>query len=172
MIGEGGDHVMKRLTGLVVVAMFLVSPALVWGRGETAREHMSVVAETVEELLTTREDQGGIGQQVRVVAREQVQAQNQIEVELNKMESKSTLMKKLFGPDYKAVNSLKMQMEQNQLRIQQLEALKLEVTNEADETQLETMIVALTNQNTALSDQIMAEEGVSSLFGWLIRLFS
>ena len=165
MIGEGGDHVMKRLTGLVVVAMFLVSPALVWGRGETAREHMSVVAETVEELLTTREDQGGIGQQVRVVAREQVQAQNQIEVELNKME-------KLFGPDYKAVNSLKMQMEQNQLRIQQLEALKLEVTNEADETQLETMIVALTNQNTALSDQIMAEEGVSSLFGWLIRLFS
>lgn len=162
---------MKKLTGLVVVAMLLMSPALVWGRSETAREHMSVVAETVEELLTTREDQAGIGQQVRVVAQEQVQAQNQIETQLNKMESRSGLSKKLFGPDYGAINNLKMQMEQNQLRIQQLEALKVEVSNEADETQLETAIVALVDQNTALSDQIMMEEETSSLFGWLFRLF-
>jgi len=163
---------MKKLTGVVFgLAIMVASPALVLGRSETAREHMSVVAATVEELLTTREDQGGIGQQVRVVAQEQVQAQNQIETQLNKLESRSTLTKKLFGPDYKAVNNLKMQMEQNQLRIQQLEALKVQITNEADEAQLETAIMALTDQNTVLSDQIMAEEEISSLLGWLFRLF-
>ena len=58
------------------------------GRSENARQHMSVVAETVEELLTTQGAKGGIGQQVSEVAREQQQAQQEIEGELDKLEAR------------------------------------------------------------------------------------
>lgn len=164
---------MKKLAGIVFgLVIVVVSPALVWGRSETAREHMSVVAETVEELLTIREDQGGIGQQVSVVARAQKQSQQEIEDRLDQMEARRGWTKKLIGPNYNAIRSLKLQMEQNQLRIQQLEELKLEVNNEADATQIEAAIMVLTDQNTVLSEQVVAEEEVGSLLGWLFRLFS
>lgn len=140
-------------------------------RSETARQHMSAVAQTVEELLTTQGARGGIGQQVSAVAKEQQQAQQEIEGELDKLEARQGWMKKLFGPDYKAIKNLNQQMEQNRLRIQQLTQLQNQVANEADETQLQETIQALVEQNTALQDQIEAEEQVGSLFGWLIRLF-
>ena len=63
-------------------------------------------------------------------------------------------------------------MEQNRLRIQALTELQNEVVNQADETQLETAIQALIDQNTSLEEQIAAEQGTRSLLGWLIRLFS
>ena len=112
-----------------------------------------------------------VGNQVRTIAQEQVQTQTQTQTQLNKMESRSGLMKKLFGPDYKAIKNLKQQVEQNKLRIQQLAPLQNQVTNQADETQLQEAIQALVEQNTALEEQIQAEEQVGSIFGWLIKFF-
>ena len=146
-------------------------PKSVSPRSETAREHMSVVAQTVEELLITQGAKGGIGQQVSEVAREQQQAQQEIEGELDKLEAKQGWMKKLFGPDYKAIKNLNQQIERNKLRTRQLEQLQTQVANQADQTQIQEAVQALIEQNTALEEQIQAEEQVGSLFGWLIKLF-
>lgn len=139
---------------------------------ETARQHMSVVAQTVEELLTTQGAKGGIGQQVSEVARAQQQAQQEIEGELDKLEVRQGLMKKLFGPDYKAIKNLSQQIERNRLRIRQLEQLQTQVTNQADQTQIQEAVQTLVEQNTALEEQIQAEEQIGSLFGWLFKLFA
>lgn len=133
---------------------------------------LQVVTSHMEQLM----DMGGVteavGNQVKTIAQEQVQAQTQIQTQLNKLESKSGLIKKLFGPDYNAIKNLKQQVEQNRLRIQQLTQLKNEVTNQADETQLQEAIQALVEQNTALEEQIQTEEQIKSLFGWLARLLN
>jgi Cu/Ag efflux pump CusA len=125
----------------------------------------------MEQLMDMEGLNEEVGNQVRNIAQQQVQTQTQIQTQLNKLESKSGLMKKLFGPDYKAIKNLKQQMEQNQLRVQQLEQLQTQVVNQADEIQLEEAVQALVEQNTALEEQIQAEEQVGSLFGWLIKLF-
>lgn len=139
-------------------------------RNQNAVQNMSIVAQKVQELLRIRTT-GGIGDQVRQIAREQNQAQTQIQDNLNKLENRSGLLKRLFGPEYKAIKNLNQQMEQNRLRIQQLQPLQNQVTNQADETQLSEAIQALVEQNTSLEKQVQAEEQVGSVFGWLIRLF-
>lgn len=139
-------------------------------RNQNAVQNMSIVAQKVQELLRIRTT-GGIGDQVRQIAREQNQAQTQIQDNLNKLENRSGFLKRLFGPEYKAIKNLNQQMEQNKLRIQQLQPLQNQVTNQADETQLSEAIQALVEQNTSLEKQVQAEEQVGSVFGWLIRLF-
>ncbi|MFH1566230.1 MAG: hypothetical protein ABIB98_03485 [bacterium] len=132
---------------------------------------LQVATQHMEQLM----DMGGlskeVGNKVKTIAQEQVKTQTQIQIQLNKLESKSGLTKKLFGPDYGAIKNLKQQREQNQLRIQQLVQLQTQVVNQADQTQLEEAIQSLVEQNTVLQDQIEAEEQVGSLFGWLIRFF-
>ena len=138
-------------------------------KGEETR--LQVATQQMEQLMKMEGLNEKAGNQARNIAQEQMQTQVQIQTQLKKLESRSGLMKKLFGPDYKAIKNLKQQMEQNQLRIQQLQELQAQVVNQADEAQLEKAIQALVEQNTALQDQVQAEEETGSLFGWLIKLF-
>jgi len=133
---------------------------------------MGAVTQKVEELLNNEDVSSGIGQQVRAIAQQQKNAQGEITGQLNKLESRQGLMKKLFGSDQKAINNLRQQMEQNQLRIEQLLNLQNQTANQAEETQIQELIQALVVQNTALENQIQAEAQVGSLFGWLLKLFN
>ncbi len=141
------------------------------GRSDIARQNMSNVAQKVEELLESEGVQGGIGQQVKTIAQQQKQAQAEIGDQLKKLESRQGLMKRLFGADQRAIKNLKQQMEQNQQRIQELQELQNQVANQAEETQIQELVQALVEQNTALEEQIQAEEQVGSIFGWLLKLF-
>jgi hypothetical protein len=120
---------------------------------------------------TQNQKQVQVQQQVQNHVLEQIQDQKQIQQGLNKLESKGDLAKKLFGPDYQAIKLLKQQIEQNQLRIAQLNQLQNEVQNQAEQTQLSELIQAMVNQNTALQEKIQTEEKIKSLFGWLAKLF-
>lgn len=141
-------------------------------RSETAREHMSLVAQKVEELLAARTIKGGLGEQVRQIAQEQKQNLTQTQDGLNKLEARGELVKKLFGPDYKAIKNLNQQIEQNRLRISQLEQLKNQVQNQADKSLLQEAIEAFIAQNTALEEVVQSEENTSSLLGWLFKLLA
>jgi hypothetical protein len=132
---------------------------------------LQVATQHMEQLMHMEGVREEVGNQVRVIAQEQVQTQSQIQTQLNKIESRSGLMKRLFGPDYGAIKNLKQQMEQNQLRIQQLTQPQNQVANQTEETQLQEATQALVEQNTALEEKIQAEEQVGSIFGWLIKLF-
>ncbi len=139
-------------------------------QSEAAQEHMSNVATEVEDLLKTKTMQGGIGQQVKTIAQEQKTAQQEIQTELGKVDSRGGLLKSIIGPDFKALKNMQKQMEQNQLRIQQLTQLKDQLTNQGDITQVQQMIQALTDQDTVLQDRINLEKQSGSLLGWLFKL--
>lgn len=140
-------------------------------RNQNAVQNMSEVAKQVQQLLQIRTE-GGIGQQVRQIAQEQNQAQTQIQEQLNKLESKGKLVRLLTGTDYVAVKNLKVQLEQNQLRIKQLEQLQNQLSNQGDITIVQETIQALIAENTSLQERITAEEQTKSIFGWLSRLFN
>lgn len=140
-------------------------------RNQNAIEHMSFVAQEVERLLAG-DISGGIGEQVREVARAQKQAQTNIEGEFTKLKAKTGFLKSLFGPDYRAIKNLNRQIEQNQLRIQELEKLAEQVQNQAEKTQIQAAIQAMADQNAILQNQVQAEEQVGSIFGWLVKFFN
>lgn len=139
-------------------------------RSQNAIENMSDTARQVQQLLQVGAV-GGIGDQVREIAREQNQAQNQIQSELNKLQSKGKFARLLTGTDYKAVKNLKQQLVQNQLRITQLENLQNQLSNQGDITMVQETIQAIIQENTSLQERITEEEQAKSIFGWLFRLF-
>lgn len=139
---------------------------------ETVRENRRSVVQKIEELLTdetlmTQE----IGQQVKQYAQEQKSVQKEIESELNKVDNRSKLLKTLVGPDYKALKNIQKIIEENQLRIQQLEQLKNQLVNQEEMTKLQEMIQALVNQNIALQNKVDLELKSTSLLGWLFKMF-
>ncbi|RJR26503.1 hypothetical protein C4561_05135 [candidate division WWE3 bacterium] len=137
----------------------------------SSRQHMSNVAQAVEDFLSNGNKSGEMGGQISEIAKQQQATQSQIGKSLDKIEGKSQVMKSLFGPDYKAIKDMKQLIQQNQVRIQQLQNLQTETQNQGENTQLQVMIKAMVDQNTALQNQMQTEENVKSLFGWLIKLF-
>jgi hypothetical protein len=138
----------------------------------TAQEHMNGVSQKVQEILENKDYQGGIGQQIRVIAQQQNEAQEQAQVQLEKLKSKNAFSRKLFGPDKNAINQINRLMDQNQVRIQQLELAKTQLANTSDQKQLEETVTLLAQQNAALENQLNLEENSPSVFGWLVKLLA
>ncbi len=140
-------------------------------RSAVAREHMSIVSLKVEELLANRTAQGGIGEQVRVIARQQQLAQQDIEDEIEAVDDRSGLVKRLIGPKFKALKNVEDQIQANKERINLLQALEDQLTDEAEIAEVHAVIEALTDQNAILQDRVSEEKNTRSLLGWLIKRF-
>lgn len=140
-------------------------------RSEVAKERMSDVATQVETLLTNKTMKGGIGEQVKQIASEQKQAQEQVKSNLNQVESRKGLLKSLIGPDYKALKNMEDQVKANQLRIEKLIELKTQLTNQNDIAIIEATIQALTKQNVQLQKTVTDENQSKNMLGWLFRYF-
>ncbi|OGD08683.1 hypothetical protein A2397_04695 [Candidatus Amesbacteria bacterium RIFOXYB1_FULL_44_23] len=137
-------------------------------RSQNAVQNMSLVAQKVQEMLQIRTT-GGIGDQVRQIARDQNQAQTQTQNQLQRIDSKGGVAKFFFGPDYGAIKELQGLTEQNRLRIQQLQQLQTQLANSGDQTLIQATIQALEQQNTSLQNRLNAENQTFSLFGWLAK---
>lgn len=140
-------------------------------RNQNAASNMSEVAKQVQEMLQIR-TAGGIGEQVRVIAQAQNQAQTQIQQHVQKMEARGNLFKFMFGPDFKAVDNLTQAVEQNQNRIQLLQELQTQLTNAGDKTMVQATIEAMIQQNTVLQEMVQSENQTRSVFGWLVKMFA
>lgn len=140
-------------------------------RSEMAREKMSEIAKSVEEILTTKTLRGGIGDQIKVIAQEQKQSQDQIKTQIDKIDRRGSFLKSLIGPDYEALKKLEVQLIQNELRIQQLAELKNQLTNSGDIAMVQETINALVEQNVSLQEMMAAENKIGGMFGWLFKLF-
>ena len=132
----------------------------------------SEVSQYVRELLEMPDRNGGIGEQVREVARVQNQSQEKVAEKLQKMESRGKLHKFIFGPHSESLTALKGEMKQNQERTQTLKDLKTQLWNDVDQGTVQSLLDAITAQDVALMQEIMDEESTFSLFGALKALFN
>lgn len=140
--------------------------------GQRALMSVDAVTGKLDGILTVTMAKGSPGEKIQTIAQAQSETQKTIKTELQKMDARQGLMKSLIGPDYKAMRVMNQQMEQNQLRITELEQLKNELANQGDITMVEEAIQTLTDQNTALQDKISLEEQTNSLLGWLFKFFA
>ena len=70
------------------------------------------------------------------------------------------------------MKDLRQQIVENELRIEELTALKTQLTNQSDITMVEETIQALIQENISLESKIAEEMQTKSLFGWLARFLA
>lgn len=143
-------------------------------RSDTARNHMSIVAKTVENLLqfAERANDPGIGEEIREIARAQGESSDKIAEDQDKISERSTWKEFFIGPDYKKIQELKQEKDQIRERVRELNQIRTQLQNEGDQTELQNQIKLLEMQATSLENYINSEEETFSLFGWLVKLFS
>jgi len=141
-------------------------------RKKEREEHRSVVAIAVQAMLQVAEKHKGIGEQVRVIAQNQVQAQEEVEVKLMKIEDRGSFAKFLIGPKYSEIKEAEKLLEQNKEQIQQLNQIKLEISNQADLEVLDQQVKILERVNMEIENSLKISQEGFSLFGWLSKVFS
>lgn len=137
----------------------------------TAESHRSTVATAVQNLLAVADREGGIGQQVKVIAQQQNDAKDKTANEITAVESRSSIKTFFFGSDYKNLGALRSQMVQTRNQIDQLKRLADKADNEQDKTDLQTQIQTLEQEQTNINNFITTNESKFSLFGWAVKLF-
>lgn len=131
--------------------------------------HRSAVANFVQTLLKTASTtKGGIGEQVRIIAREQNEASTTTEEALKKIQTRSKIKTFLIGSDYKNLGTLRSFMVQTRNRLDQLNRVMGKATTTPE---IQTQIQALEQEQTKIESFIKTQESKFSLFGWLRKMF-
>lgn len=133
--------------------------------------HRSVVANFVQSLLAVADREGGIGQQVRVVAQQQNDSKDKTSDEIKTVESRSKIKIFFFGSDFKNLGDLRSQMVQTRNQVAQLTRLADKAENDQDKTELQSQIETLNQEQASIENFITQNESKFSLFGWAVKLF-
>ena len=135
--------------------------------------HRSAVATFVQGLLNVaNREQGGIGDQVRVIANAQNDSKDNVANEIDKVQNRNGFKTFLIGTDYKTIGQLRSEMVTTGNQIGQLTALLAQTTDATDKAALQTQIQALTQDLQKIGDFIKANDSRFSIFGWFVKLFS
>jgi hypothetical protein len=142
--------------------------------GSTSRTRTEAVGEAVENMVRLSFQLGNeeLGQQIRAVTQQQLQSLDKTNQALDKTEERSAIARFFIGTNYNQLKIAKEEMEQNRLRIQELNRIKAQISNEGDKTELKNQIKILEEQNTSLSNQINDILSGFSLLGWLLKWIS
>jgi hypothetical protein len=138
----------------------------------TAAAHRSAVATFVKSLLNVANREGGIGAEVRVIARDQNDSASTTATAIAKVDDRGALRTFLFGSDYRNLGVIRSEMATTSNNIDHLNTLLGQTTNVADRAELTAQINVLQVEQTKLNAYVNAHENVFSLFGWFARLFN
>ena len=135
-------------------------------QGEQRR---SRVANAVQEMLAVAERNPGIGQQVRTIAQNQNQEQEEMENALEVTKKRSGVVKFFIGPNYKELKKVEDRIENHKNRLEELKGLRAQLENSADAEVLTQQIQIMEQIGAELENEVNEEKQGISLFGWLFR---
>jgi len=138
----------------------------------TSESHRSVVAAFVHSLLSIADREGGIGSQVRVIARSQEESASTTAVAMTKIEKRNKVKTFLIGSDYKSLGELRSQMVTTKKNIDKLKELQNAAVSTSDKAELEAQIKVLEDSQVKMEAFIKAQEDSVSLFGWLAKFLA
>jgi chaperonin cofactor prefoldin len=143
-------------------------------RSQTARDHMSKVAKAVEELISIsyQIENQGLGDKIREIARAQNDDEDEANQAIDNAQGRGATLKFFLGPDYKELKKTKKVWEGNQQRINELNRILGQVSNEDEKTALKNQINTLEEQNTALKNQVESLTSGFSMLGWLSKIIN
>jgi uncharacterized protein Yka (UPF0111/DUF47 family) len=143
------------------------------GQGTTGSTRQGI--EDAKQSLTRvseRVNNPEIGEQIRTMTESHEQIQNKVMTALSNMQSRSGLMKFIFGPSYQNAGEIKAQATQLRANAGELAGLKEELTLLADQEEVQGAIDSLEEEAGALESELSHELEGFSLFGWLNRILS
>ncbi len=138
------------------------------GKGE---EHRSSVAAEVQALLRVADRVGGIGADVRLIAREHASSSESIEDAEDKVEGRPAWLIFLIGTDYGNLGKLRSEIVTTQNHIKRLSDARDRTVDVTAQAELQAQIDALKAQASTTAEFVADNEDQFSLFGWLVKVF-
>lgn len=133
--------------------------------------HRNTVATFVQSLLAVADREGGIGQEVRVIAEQQNDTKDRAFDLINAVENRNKVKTFFIGTSYKNLGELRSQMVQTRNQIEQLKRLIEKAENDQDKAELQNQIQILEQEQTNINNFITQNESKFSLFGWAVKIF-
>jgi hypothetical protein len=133
-------------------------------------ERRSEVSDAVHSILESVDRNGGIGEQVRVIAQAQNEKYEEVEVLVEKIEKRSSFAKFFIGPDFNNIKKAKDSLKENKDKVEELESFKTQIKNKEDLDNIENHINTLKRVENEIAEILDREELGFSLFGWLSKL--
>lgn len=138
-----------------------------------AEEHRSSVASFVQNLLNLADKTtGGIGDQVREVAKEQNDSKDRVSQAIDAIQNRSKIMTFFLGTDYKNIGQIRSEIVQTNNRIEKLSGLLDTTSAIQPSTSTAAEIANLKLEQEKLNTFVTQNENTFSLFGWLAKMFN
>ncbi|MCK5286032.1 MAG: hypothetical protein KAJ58_02285 [Candidatus Pacebacteria bacterium] len=141
------------------------------GFSEKATTRRSRVANAVQEMENIATRNAGIGTQIRTIAQNQNQNQEEMENALQTAQQRSGFAKFLIGPNYGQLKDIDERLEAHTQNLGELKELRSQLQYSSDQTLLDEQIQVMEEIQTELEDAVGEEQRGFSLFGWLNKLF-
>ncbi len=139
--------------------------------GDDWDNHRSSVAEFVRKLHEIASStQGGIGEQVREVARAQNESKDRTAEKLKEIESRGAFIKFLIGVNSDSVKELQNSLSTIGNHIDKLNGIKASTAPEIQKS-LDEEISVLNKEKERVQAVVNRNQNKSGIFGWLIRIF-
>lgn len=135
-------------------------------------EHRSEVSKFVQSLLSVANRNGGIGAQVREIAREQASSTDKIADAIKKIEERNRFKTFLIGTDYKNLGQIRSDSVDTQNRIDKLNRELEKMASSTDKAKILADIKVLEDHQAKIEAFVKANESRFSLFGWFVRRFN
>jgi hypothetical protein len=135
------------------------------------RGNGSNISVFVQTLLNSSDRIGGIGPEVRVIAREQASSSERMERAREKIEARARLSNIFAGSDYENIGVLRREMTSTRNRIDRLNRELEKVASSTVKAEIQTQINLLEEDQEKIRVFIQEHEDTFSLFGWLRKLF-
>ncbi len=138
----------------------------------TADSHRSMVATFVHSILSVADRDGGIGTEVRAVAKSQNDSASTTVEAMTKVEKRSKILDFLVGTDWKNAGAVRSDIAKSNADIQRLEKTLDDTTNASVRADLKVQIDLLKAEQAKLGNFVTENEKSFSLFGWFTKLFA
>jgi len=123
-------------------------------------------------MLEIAERNQGIGQQIRNIAQNQVQVQEEAENALGIAQRRGSLMKFLIGPNYGELKKVENRLNQHNQNLEELKVLREDIESEEDAVLFDEQIQAMEEVKQEMENELRESRSSFSLFGWMNKMFN
>jgi hypothetical protein len=139
---------------------------------QLVKQKSNDVAQRVQELLLEKSYKGGIGEQVKVIAQNQLKAQEEVQNRLTNLEERPLWQRFFLGQNEEDVDGLQNSLRKNQEELTALQTLLEEKTLSAeDRLAIEEAYLELQAQQELVETHLTNILGEFSVAGFFRRLF-
>ncbi len=139
---------------------------------EEAGLRRSRVANSVQEMEMMATRNGGLGDQIRVIAQNQNRIQEEAEDALEVAQQRKGFARFLIGPNYGQLKDVEERLENHTQNLEELKTLRDQILVPSDKLLLDQQIETMEQIKTELEEAVNEDQKGFSLFGWLNRIIA